>query len=427
MAADIDAYASRDETFRVGIKIPRTTSSCEGREADMRTMIAMFSGVVLGASMTVAVRSLSQRKMPEVETVDKCRIAQIASEWFKSRYQNVKLSESVVNGGGVFVSGEVSYPRGVFGTYGLEIFACQTDETIVVRGTCPIEIDKDHMALMRELAVRADFKTRESIATLYLDAGGRLRCRASMPFDALLIDAEESMWMLAASIEGKLLACESAAKRVCEGECSPAEAACGIKEFQLLTADYLHDGSCEYETSRFSAYEGLPPVEDVVKRWFDSEQGYYEMHRDPCTTRFSGFWRYMGDDYFDMVCYRVDIANRTLIGMCHCPLSLQGDDGHDEIVGLVSDFNSRHDRASLKMDLDAGHLATQYEMPVSVLRRPRSQARFGAAAADMTGVPDNALVEIYEKLQWILSAKDEACDCQNMQSGAYMAQGKQSK
>ena len=227
---------------------------------------------------------------------------------------------------------------------GLEIVACQTNETLVVRGTCPVKVRKDRIADMREFVVRADFKTRESIATLYLDAEGRLRCRASMPFDALLIDAEEAMWMLAASVESKILSCEG-----------------------------------------------------------------------------------MDDDYFDMVCYRVDIATRTLVGMCHCPLSLQGDGGHDGIVGLVLDFNLRDDRASLKMDLDAGHLTTQYGMPVSLLRRPRSQSRFRAVATDMTGVPDRALVETYGKLQWILGAKDEACDSQGMQSGAYMAQGRQSK
>ena len=373
----------------------------------MRTkiVIAMFIGFALGASLMTAIRSFPQREMPKAEPVDKCQVAKIATEWFKNHYQNVKLRNPVVTDDGTVISGEVVYRDGMFSPYGLEIVICPSNEIIVVRGTCPVEIRKGRIADMREFAVRADFKMRESIATLYFDAEGSLRCRASMPFDALLIDVEEAMWMLAASIESKLLSCEGAAKRVCDEECSPTVAVGDIKEFHLLTEDYLRNSSCEYDSGRFAAYEGLPPVEDVVKQWFDKEQGYYEMHRDPCTTRFSGFWRYMDDDYFDMVCYRVDIATRTLVGMCHCPLSLQGDGGHDEIVGLVSDFNSRHDRASLKMDLDAGRLTTQYEMPVSLLRRPRSQARFRNVATDMTSLPDKALVEIYEKLQWILVAK----------------------
>jgi len=373
----------------------------------MRTkiVIAMFIGFALGASLMTAIRSFPRREMPKAEPVDKCQAAKIATEWFKNHYQNVKLRNPVVTDDGTVISGEVVYRDGVFSSYGLEIVISPSNETVVVRGTCPVEIRKERIADMREFAVRADYKMRESIATLYFDAEGSLRCRASMPFDALLIDVEEAMWMLAASIESKLLSCEGAAKRVCDEECSPTVAVGDIKEFHLFTEDYLRNSSCEYDSGRFAAYEGLPPVEDVVKQWFDKEQGYYEMHRDPCTTCFSGFWRYMDDDYFDMVCYRVDIANRTLVCVCHCPLSLQGDGGNDEIVGLVSDFNSRHDMASLKMDLDAGHLTTQYEMPVSLLRRPRSQARFRTVAIDMTSLPDKALVDIYEKLQWILSAK----------------------
>ena len=370
-----------------------------------KIVVAMFIGLALGASLMTAIRSFPQREIPKAEPEDKCQVAKIVTEWLKSHYQNVKLRNPVATDNGMVISGEVAYRDGVFSSYGLEIVICPSSETVVVHGTCPVKVRKERIAAMREFAVRADFKMRESVATLYLDAEGSLRCRASMPFDALSIDAEESMWMLAASIESKLLSCESAAKRVCDEECSPTEAVGDIKEFQLLTEDYLHKSSCECEPRRFASYEGLPPVEDVVKQWFDKEQGYYEMHRDPCTTQFTGFWRYMGDDYFDSVSYRVDIANRTLICMCRCPLSLQGDGGHDEIVGLVSDFNSRHDRASLKMDLDAGRLTTQYEMPVSLFRRPRSQARFRTVAADMTSVPDKALVEIYEKLQWILSAK----------------------
>ena len=373
----------------------------------MRTkiVIAVFAGVVLGASMVMVVRSPSQREMPEAVPADKLRIAKIATEWFKGHYKNVELSRQVAADGGIVISGEVAYRGGMFSSYGLEIMVGHSNEIIVVRGTCPVKIREERIAAVREFAVRADFKMRESIATLYLDAEGSLCCRASMPFDALLIDAEEAMWMLAASIESKLLSCEGAAKRVCAGECSPTVAAVDIREFQLLTEDYLHNSSCECEPSRFTSYERLPPVEDVVKQWFDKEEGYYEMHRDPCTTQFTGFWRYMGDDYFDSVSYRVDIANRTLICMCRCPLSLQGDGGHDEIVGMVSDFNSGHERSSLKMDLDAGRLTTQYEMPVSLLRRPRSQARFRTVATDMTNVPDKALVEVYEKIQWILSAK----------------------
>ena len=363
-----------------------------------KIVIAMFIGVVLGASLTTAIRSLPQREMPKAEPADKCQIAKIATEWFNRNYQNVELRNTVVKDGGMVISGVVVYRDGMFNSYGLEIAVCPSNETIVVRGTCPIEVQTNRMVMMRELAVRADFKMRESIATLYLDAEGRLRCRASMPFDALLIDAEEAMWMLAASIESKLLACEGAARRVCAGECSPTEAAGDVKEFQLLTEDYLRNSSCVYEPNRFISYEGLPPVEDVVKQWFDKEQGYYEMHRDPCTTQFTGFWRYAGDDYFDSVSYRVDIASRTLVGICRCPLSLKGDDGCCELVELVSDYNSRHDRGSLKMDLDAGRLTTQYEMPVSVLRRPRSQPRFRVVADDMTSVPDKALVEFYEKL-----------------------------
>lgn len=373
----------------------------------MRTkiVIAMFIGLALGASLMTVIRSFPQREIPKAEPVDKCQIAKIATEWFINHYQNVKLRNLVETDEGTVISGEVVYRDGMISSYGLEIFVCPSNEIIVVRGTCPVKIRQERIAAMREFAVRADFKMRESIATLYFDEEGSLRCRASMPFDALLIDVEEAMWMLAASIESKLLSCEGAARRVCEEECSPTVAVGDIKEFHLLTEDYLHKSSCACEPSRFISYEGLPPVEDVVKQWFDKEQGYYEMHHDPCTTQFTGFWRYMGDDYFDSVSYRVDIVNRTLICMCRCPLSLQGDGGHDEIVGLVADFNARHHKASLKMDLDAGHLTTQYEMPVSLLRRPRSQACFRSAVTDMTSVPDKALVEIYEKLQWILSAK----------------------
>lgn len=371
----------------------------------MRTVIAMFAGVVLGASMMVAVRKLPQWNVAEVAPADECQVAKIATEWFKGHYQNAALSKPVATDVGIVISGEVVYRDGMFSSYGLEIAVYPSNETIVVRGTCPIEIQKDRMAMMREFVVRADFKLRKSIATLYLDADGRLRCRASVPFDALLIDANETMWMLAASIEGKLLACEGAARQVCAGERSPAAAAGGITEFHLLTGDYLHNGSCGREPSRIATYDGLPPVEDVVKQWFDKEEGYYEMHRDPCATRFTGFWRYAGHDYFDSVCYRVDIVNRTLIGMCHCPLSLGGEGGCDEIIGLVSDFNSKHDKGSVKMDLDAWHLTTQHEMPVSVLRRPRAEVRFRTVAEDITGVPSKVLMDIYEQLQWILSAK----------------------
>ena len=370
-----------------------------------KIVIAMLVGVALGAAMTITFGPLPQREVPKVEPADKSQIAKTATEWFKSHYQNIELHSPVIQDDGLVISGTVAYRDGMFSSYGLEVVVSPSSERLVVRGMCPVKIRKERIAAMREFAVRADFKMHESIATLYLDAEGSLHCRASMPFDALLIDVEEAMWMLAASIESKLLSCEGAAKRVCDEVCSPTEAVGDIQEFQLLTEDYLHKSSCECEPSRFASYEGLPPVEDVVKQWFDKEESYYEMHRDPCTTQFTGFWRYMGDDYFESVSYRVDIANRTLICMCRCPLSLQGDGGHDDIVGLVSDFNARHDKASLKMDLDAGRLTTQYEMPVSLLRRPRSQSRFRTVAADMTSVPNKALVESCEKLKWILSAK----------------------
>lgn len=371
----------------------------------IRTVMAVVAGVALGAAMTIATRSLPRWGMPEAAPADKCQIAKIATDWFRGHCQNVELPEPAMLGDGIAISGKIAYRKGLFRSYGLEIAVCPSNETVVIRGTCPIEVKDERMAEMREFAVRADFKTRESIATLYLDADGRLRCRTSMPFDALLIDSEEAMWMMAASLESKILACERAARLVCAGDCSPTVAVGDIKEFCLLAEDSLDNGSYKCVPDGFAVYDGLPPVEDAVKSWFDREQGYYEMHRDPCMTRFTGFWRYFDDDYFDTVCYRVDIYRRILVGVCDCPVSMHGNEGNGEVAELASAFNSRHDRASLKVDLDAGRLTTQCEMPVSVLRRPRSQSRFRAVAGDITGIPDSALVEIYDKLQLIMSAK----------------------
>ena len=115
-----------------------------------QTLIAIFAGIVLGASMTVAVRSLPQREMPKAEPADKCQIAKIAAEWFTSHYQNVELSKTVAKNDGIVISGNVAYRDGMFSSYGLEIAVCPSNETLVVRGTCPIEIHKDRMAMMRE-------------------------------------------------------------------------------------------------------------------------------------------------------------------------------------------------------------------------------------------------------------------------------------
>ena len=357
--------------------------------------------VIAGLAVSVSMTALGNPRLGNADAapVDRRQIVKIATEWYKGHFKDVSLSSPAASGADIVITGKKAYRHGAPGVYRFDVVVSPSNETIMVCGTCPIEVRKDRMDAVREFAVRVDFKMRESIATLYLDTNGTLRCRAAMPFDALLVDADEAMWKMVASVEEVLFNCEKAARRVCDGGCTPATAAGEVKEVSTLL------DNCPCYRDWVDLYKDLPPVEDVVKRWFDKNQGYYEMHRDPCVTRFTGFWRIMDDHFFDTINYGVVIENGVARGICRCPVSLKGEDLRREIVAFVSGFNSRNVKVALKMDLDEGRLSVQHVLPVSVLRRPRSDTRLQAALSGITGIPEMSLWGIEKALEGMLGAK----------------------
>lgn len=363
------------------------------------TALLIAAGTLLALAAAFAVRNDLWRGRADAASADGEQIVKIATEWYKSHFKDVSLSSPDATGGDIVINGAKAYRYRAQTTYKFDIVVSSSNETVMVCGICPVDVRKERMDAMREFAVRADFKMRESIATLYLDTNGVLRCRAAMPFDALLVDADEAMWKMAASVEEVLFNCEKAARRVCNGECTPSAAVGEVNEVSTLL------DNCPCYKKWVDLYKDLPPVEDVVKRWFDRNEGYYEMHHDPCVTRFTGFWRIMDDYFFDTINYSVTIENGIIIGVCRCPVSLKSEELRSEVVAFVSDFNSRNVEVTLKTDLDEGKLSVQHAIPVSVLRRPRSDLRFQSAMSGITGAPEEALWGIKKDIEGMLGAK----------------------
>ena len=363
----------------------------------IRTVIAMFAGVLLGSSVTIAVRSLPLRGVPKVAPANKCQIVNIATEWYKSHFKGISLSMPTAVGDDVVVTGEKAYHREDTLRYRFEVVISSSNETIRVCGICPIDVGRERLGALREFAVRAACKMRESIATLYLDAKGALRCRATMPFDALLVDSDEAMWLMVGSVEEKLSNCEKAARRVCNDGLSPSAA---VGEFDEIAAV---PGNCPCYRAWVDIYKGHPRTEDIVKKWFDEEGGYYEMHHAGSDTKFSSVWRFEDGDAMG---YGIEIGHQVLTSWCRNPIKfLYENSRDDEMCEFISRFNERNNSVSIIMDFDKGEMFFRHSMPVSVLRLPRTKERLQKTLSDITGVVYDAYWRTLKDIGLIIGAR----------------------
>jgi hypothetical protein len=159
--------------------------------------------------------------------------------------------------------------------------------------------------------------------------------------------------------------------RVCHGGCSPSAAVSEIGE----AADV--PGNCPCHREWVDVYKGLPPTEDVVKRWFDEEEGYYEMQHAGSHTKFSGVWRCeVGDGRFVAMGYEVEIGHQVLSSSCRNPINfLYENRRDDEMCEFMSGFNERNSNVAIIMDFDKGDMFFRHSMPISVLRLPRTKEK----------------------------------------------------
>ena len=325
------------------------------RAVEMVHVATVFAAVCIAASISLTGCSRSSESTTTQPQPDKEQIARIATEWYKSHFKNISLSMPTAVGDDVLITGEKAYQHEAQRSYRFKVSISSSNETIMVCGVCPLGIGREHLDAMREFAVRADFKMRESIATLYLDANGDLRCKATMPFDALLVDPDEAMWLMAGSVEKKMSSCEKAARLVCDRGVSPSTAIREIGEGTALP------GNCPCQRKWVDIYKGLPPVEDVVKRWFDEEQGYYEMHHAGSDTKFSGVWRYENGDAMG---YSVEIGHKILSSSCRNPINFLNENRRDnEMCEFISRFNEINNNVSIIMDFDKGEMFFRHSMP----------------------------------------------------------------
>ena len=325
------------------------------------------------------------------------QVARIATEWYKSHFKNISLSLTTAVGNDILITGEKVYQHEVPRSYRFEVSISPSNETIMVCGICPIDVGGERLGTLREFAVRADYKIRESIATLYLDAKGALRCRATMPFDALLVDPDEAMWLMVGSVEAKLSSCEKAARPVCDGGVSLSAAISEINE----NAAALNNCPCYRKW--VDIYKGRPRTEDVVKRWFDEEAGYYEMHHAGSDTKFSGVWRFEDGDAMG---YGVEIGHQVLTSWCRNPIKFLYENRRDnEMCEFISRFNERSNDVSIIMDFDKGEMFFRHSMPVSVLRLPRTKERLRKTLTDITGAVYDAYWRTWKDVGSIIGAR----------------------
>ena len=353
----------------------------------------------LGLSLLAlaAVFGCSRNGNPDTAPADGRQIARVATEWYKSHFKEMSLSTPASMGGDILITGEKVYQREAPRRYRFEVSISPSNETIMVCGICPIEVGGERLGDLREFAVRADCKLRESISTLYWDGKGALRCRATMPFDALLIDLDEAMWLMVGSVEEKLSRCEMAARRVCDGGCSLSTVVAEIGEVAAVL------GNCPCYRKWVDIYKGQPPVEDVVKRWFDAEEGYYEMYHAGSDTKFSGVWRY--DDGMAMG-YGVEMGHQVLKSWCRNPINFLNENRRDdEMCEFISRFNERSRNVSIIMDFDKGKMFFQQSMPISVLRLPRTKERLKKNLFDITGVICDAYWRTRKEVGLIIGAR----------------------
>ena len=363
------------------------------RVEEMVHLATMFAAVYIAASLMGCSRSGEST----ATHTDGQQIARMATEWYKSHFKNISLSKPIAIGYNIEITGEKAYQRDASGSYRFEVLISSSNETIMVCGVCPFGVGMEHRDAIREFAVRADCKMRESIATLYLDAKGDLRCRAVMPFDALLVDPDEAMWLMVGSVEEKLSGCEKAARLVCNGNTTLSTTISEIGDGVALL------GNCPCHRKWVDIYKGLPPVEDVVKRWFDEEQGYYEMHHAGSDTRFSGVWRYEDGDAMG---YSVEVGHQILSSSCRNPINFLNENRRDEeMCEFISSFNERSNDVSIIMDFDKGEMFFRHSIPVSVLRLPRTKERLKKNLSDITGVICDAYWRTKKDVGLIIGAR----------------------
>lgn len=355
----------------------------------------MFAAVFIAASFPLT--GCSKRGESAAVRAEGRQVARVATEWYKSHFKDMSLLEPASIGDDILITGEKAYQRGAPRRYRFEASISSTNETIMVCGICPIDVGVERLGTLREFAVRADCRMRESIATLYLDAKGDLRCRATMPFDALLVDPDEAMWLMVGSVEEKLSSCEKAARRVCAGGCSLSAAISEIGEVSAIP------DNCPCHRKGVDIYKGLPPAEDVVKRWFDEEQGYYEMRHAGSDTKFSGVWRYEDGEAMG---YGVEIGHQVLTSWCRNPINFLNENRRDdEMCEFISRFNERSNNVSIIMDFDKGDMFFRHSMPVSVLRIPRTKERLGKTLSGITGVVCDAYWGTLKDIGLIIGAR----------------------
>ena len=364
-------------------------------------MLKSFAAVLACVTACIAVSfyltGCSESGESAAVQTDGRQVAKMATEWCKSHFKNISLSMPTAVGDDILITGEKAYQREAPRRYRFEVSILSSNETIMVCGICPIEVGGERLGKLREFAVRADCKMRESIATLYLDATGSLRCRATMPFDALLVDPDEAMWLMVGSVEAKLSSCEKAARRACDGGVSLSMAISEIDE----NAAALSNCPCYREW--VDLYKEHPRTEDVVKRWFDEEAGYYEMHHAGSDTKFSGVWRFENGDAMG---YGVEIGHQVLTSWCRNPINfLYENRRDDEMCEFISRFNERSNDVSIIMDFDKGEMFFRHSMPVSVLRLPRTKERLQKTLSGITGVVYDAYWRTWKDVGSIIGAR----------------------
>lgn len=275
------------------------------------------------------------------------------------------------------------------GGFGLLLKISPSNETVCVQGISLRPVDKKHIAALRELVVRSDCAAGDSMAILYLDGGGSLRCRSYAPFESIRADVDATLSLVVGAITEKLGRGERGLELVCKEGVSPSNAT----ERVMTGFDDRFDRSPN----------GFDDVLMIVKKWFDG--GYFEMSMTPSQARFSAFSRYDESGNYAVINYSVRIGSWVLAECQHYIDFSYECWRPDEWFAFINDYNSRQDKVALQMDVNTRRAHFQCALPISALRLSRTKERLEAMASDMMTLPERQVWATIKDINRIISVR----------------------
>lgn len=298
-------------------------------------------------------------------------IANIVSSWLEP-YQGRSGAKTEYEDEAIYLRRVFGVLPSVFSTFGITVAIYTKDREVSFIGYLPTIVPEERRRAMVEFIFRGEWEYGLSTASMILDADGRVRCQAWLPFESFTLQPKESKWRLMQAVVDKLWSFSEGTARVALGE-DPVKAAANIRR---MTAFERLDNAAELEKSadadaqivlsRCFDKDVEIKVGDTGNKWLDQLAGCGEGVRIGIIHgHFEDVIRDMGGRY-DVLPYSLVVREGVVWNICNfpeeCPDGIVG-----EVACTVMKMNENLKYSLFSVDFNTGKIWCHYALPVSVI------------------------------------------------------------